>query len=95
VLVVGSQNSSNSRRLKEVAVARGVEAYLVDGADEIEAAWLEGKQRVGVTAGASAPEILVQQVIARVAALTGAAVVQLDGVEEGISFPLPRELLAS
>ena len=95
VLVVGSQNSSNSRRLKEVAVARGVEAYLVDGADEIEAAWLEGKQRVGVTAGASAPEILVQQVIARIAALTGAAVVQLDGVEEGISFPLPRELLAS
>ena len=92
VIVVGSPNSSNSRRLKEVAVARGIDGYLVDGPEEIEPAWLGGKQRIGVTAGASAPEILVRRVVDRVSALTGAKVGQLAGVEEGISFPLPKGL---
>lgn len=95
VIVVGSPNSSNSRRLKEVAVARGVDAYLIDGADEIDPAWLQGKFNVGVTAGASAPEILVQLVVDRIQSLAGAKVVQLAGVEEGVSFPLPKELLIS
>jgi 4-hydroxy-3-methylbut-2-enyl diphosphate reductase len=92
VIVVGSPNSSNSRRLKEVAIARGVAGYLIDGPDEIEAAWLEGKQRIGVTAGASAPEILVQRVVDRISLLTGAEVSQAIGVEESVSFPLPKEL---
>ena len=93
VIVVGSPNSSNSRRLKEVAAARGIAAYLVDGPEEIDAGWLVGKQRVGVTAGASAPEILVQRVVDRIRAMAGGDVVQLTGVEEGVSFPLPRELV--
>lgn len=93
VIVVGSTNSSNSRRLKEVALGRGVEAHLIDGAEEIDPAWLSGKLRIGVTAGASAPEILVQGVVARISQVTSAAVQQLAGVEEGVSFPLPRELL--
>lgn len=92
VLVVGSPNSSNSRRLKEVAVARGISAYLLDGPDEIETAWLEGKTKIGVSAGASAPEILVRQVVDRIVGLTGAEVKQLAGVEENVSFPLPKEL---
>lgn len=93
VIVVGSPNSSNSRRLKEVAVARGVDGYLIDSADEIQADWLKGKLRIGVTAGASAPEILVQRVVHRITAMTGADVQQLAGVEEGVSFPLPKELV--
>ena len=92
VIVVGSPNSSNSRRLKEVAIARGVAGYLIDGPDEIEAGWLEGKQRIGVTAGASAPEILVKRVVDRISQLTGAEVSQAIGVEESVSFPLPKEL---
>ena len=92
VIVVGSPNSSNSRRLREVAVARGIAAWLVDGPDEIDPAWLEGKQRVGVTAGASAPEILVQRVVDRITALSGAEVGVLAGVEEGVAFPLPKGL---
>ena len=95
VIVVGSPNSSNSRRLKEVALARGVDAYLIDWADEIETSWLTGKRKVGVTAGASAPEILVQEVVDRIQSLAGAEVHQLPGVEEGVSFPLPKELQAS
>jgi len=83
VIVVGSPNSSNSRRLKEVAVARGIDGYLVDGSEEIDPVWLAGKQRIGVTAGASAPEILVQRVVDRIGALTGAEVWQLAGVEKG------------
>ena len=94
VIVVGSPNSSNSRRLKEVARARGIEAKLVDVAAEIDAAWLVGKQCVGVSAGASAPEILVRQVVDRLVLLAPGEVKQLDGVEEGVSFPLPRELSA-
>ncbi|NJD25702.1 MAG: 4-hydroxy-3-methylbut-2-enyl diphosphate reductase [Betaproteobacteria bacterium] len=92
VIVVGSPNSSNSRRLKEVAVARGIESHLVDGPEEIDPDWLEGKKRVGVTAGASAPEILVQRVVDRVRTLTGAEVSALAGVAEGVSFPLPKGL---
>ena len=92
VIVVGSPNSSNSRRLKEVSVARGVAAYLIDGPQEIDPEWLAGKQNIGVTAGASAPEILVQRVVERIRELTGAAVGQLAGVEEGVSFPLPKGL---
>ncbi|PKO39021.1 MAG: 4-hydroxy-3-methylbut-2-enyl diphosphate reductase [Betaproteobacteria bacterium HGW-Betaproteobacteria-6] len=92
VIVVGSPNSSNSRRLKEVASARGVSAYLVDGQSEIQANWLEGKRKIGVTAGASAPEILVFQVVERIRALSGAVLEEQQGVEEGVSFPLPREL---
>ena len=92
VIVVGSPNSSNSRRLKEVAVARGIDGYLVDGPDEIDAAWLTGKNNVGITAGASAPAILVSRVVDRIRALSGASVAQLAGVEEGVSFALPKEL---
>ena len=92
VIVVGSQNSSNSRRLKEVAAGRGIDAYLVDAADEIAAGWLVGKTQIGVTAGASAPDVLVQQVVARLQALSGAPVAQLQGVEEAFYFPLPKEL---
>ena len=92
VLVVGSQNSSNSRRLKEVAAGMGVEAYLVDSAEELQAAWLEGKRRVGVSAGASAPENLVGQVVERLRELGQGSVVELQGVEEDVNFPLPREL---
>jgi 4-hydroxy-3-methylbut-2-en-1-yl diphosphate reductase len=95
VIVVGSPNSSNSRRLKEVAVARGVDAYLVDGADEINPVWLEGKRKVGVTAGASAPEVLVRRVVEHLQSLVGAEVLQLAGVEEAVSFPLPKELQIS
>jgi 4-hydroxy-3-methylbut-2-enyl diphosphate reductase len=92
VIVVGGPNSSNSRRLKEVALARGVAAYLVDGAEEVEAAWLAGRRQIGVTAGASAPDILVQRVVERIQGSTNASIVQLAAVEEGVSFPLPKEL---
>lgn len=93
VIVVGSPNSSNSRRLKEVAAGRGIEAYLIDGVAEIQEDWLAGKQRVGVSAGASAPEVLVSAVVEHIRALSGAEVSQLEGVEEGVVFALPRELL--
>ncbi|WP_153144767.1 4-hydroxy-3-methylbut-2-enyl diphosphate reductase [Dechloromonas sp. H13] len=92
VVVVGSPNSSNSRRLKEVAVARGIDGYLVDGPGEIEPAWLYGKRTIGVTAGASAPEILVQRVVDRIRSITDAEIAQLPGVEEGVAFPLPKGL---
>ncbi|AZG09592.1 4-hydroxy-3-methylbut-2-enyl diphosphate reductase [Pigmentiphaga sp. H8] len=92
VLVVGSVNSSNSNRLREVAERKGVAAYLIDGAGDIDPAWLEGRRRVGVTAGASAPDVLVQQVIARLKELGAASVRTLAGAEEGIAFPLPKGL---
>jgi len=92
VIVVGSPNSSNSRRLREVAVSLGVDAYLVDGPDEIDITYLSGKVCIGVTAGASAPEILVQRVVERIRNLVGADVKQLSEVDEGVSFPLPKEL---
>ncbi len=92
VFVVGSKNSSNSNRLREVAALRGVPAYLVDNAAGIDPATLEGKRRIGVTAGASAPEVLVNEVIERVKALSGASVRTLEGVTENVSFPIPAEL---
>ena len=92
VLVVGSPNSSNSNRLREVAALRGVPAWLVENAEAIDPSWLEGKRRIGITAGASAPEVLVKSVIERVRALGGATVRTLDGVQEKVVFPLPREL---
>lgn len=92
VVVVGSRNSSNSRRLKEVAALMGVEAYLVDGAHEIERDWLQGKKCIGVSAGASAPDVLVAQVVERLEALGQGQVVELQGVAEDVSFPLPKEL---
>mgnify|MGYP003510376725 CR=1 FL=1 len=73
-------------------VARGIAGYLIDGPEEIDPAWLQGKQRIGVTAGASAPEILVKRVVDRIRELTGAEVGQLAGVAEGVSFPLPKGL---
>ena len=92
VLVVGSTNSSNSNRLREVAERRGAAAYLIDTPDMINPAWLQGSTRVGVTAGASAPEVLVQQVITRLKELGAVSVRTLDGTQENVSFPLPREL---
>ncbi len=92
VFVVGSRNSSNSNRLREVAELRGVPAYLVDDADGIDPQWLVGRSRIGVTAGASAPEVLVTEVIERLRELSGGTVRKLDGVPEKVIFPLPREL---
>ncbi|HLU16151.1 MAG TPA: 4-hydroxy-3-methylbut-2-enyl diphosphate reductase, partial [Burkholderiaceae bacterium] len=92
VLVVGSPNSSNSNRLREVAERRGAAAYLIDNPDMINPEWLNGSQRVGVTAGASAPEVLVKQVISRLKQLGAVSVRTLDGTPENVSFPLPREL---
>ncbi len=92
VIVVGSPSSSNSNRLREVAQKSGVEAYMVDNAAQIDPAWVAGKSRIGVTAGASAPEVLVQQVVARLQALGAASVRELDGVEEHVTFPLPKGL---
>ncbi len=92
VLVVGSANSSNSNRLREVAERMGVPAYLVDGPDMIDPSWLEQAKRVGVTAGASAPDILVSQVIARLKELGAISVRTMEGAEENVAFPLPREL---
>jgi 4-hydroxy-3-methylbut-2-en-1-yl diphosphate reductase len=92
VIVVGSPNSSNSNRLREVAAHRGVPAWMVDRADELDPAWIAGRRRVGVTAGASAPEVLVQQVIERLKALGAQSVTELSGVVEGIVFPMPKGL---
>ncbi len=94
VIVVGSRNSSNSNRLREVAANRGVPAHLVDDADGIDPAWLKGRKRVGVTAGASAPEVLVETVINRLKALGAESVRLLEGKPENISFPVPKELMA-
>ena len=92
VFVVGSGNSSNSNRLREVAELLGVPAHLVDDASGIDPAWLEGGRRFGVTAGASAPEVLVESVIERLKALGAGSVRTLQGVPERVTFPLPREL---
>jgi len=90
--VVGSPNSSNSNRLREVAEHMGAKAYMVDRAADLQPEWLAGKRRVGVTAGASAPEVLVQEVIAALRALGAGAVVPLEGVVEKVVFTLPRGL---
>jgi 4-hydroxy-3-methylbut-2-enyl diphosphate reductase len=93
VIVVGSPTSSNSNRLREVADHLGVPAYMVDNAGEIDPQWLTGNQRVGVTAGASAPEVLVREVVERLKDLGMGTVADLDGVQEKVGFPLPRELV--
>lgn len=92
VLVVGSPNSSNSNRLREVAERKGAAAYLIDGPEMIDPAWLAQTRRVGVTAGASAPEVLVNQVIVRLKELGAMSVRTLAGTPENVSFPLPKEL---
>ena len=94
LLVVGSPNSSNSNRLKELAERLGCDSYLVDNVEGIDPAWLKGKSRFGVTAGASAPEILVRQVVEWLERESGAKPLELDGVEENIIFSMPRELRA-
>src|SRR5437773_7989831 len=94
VIVVGSPNSSNSSRLREVAEKRGIPAYMVDSPTQIDPKWVEGKKRIGVTAGASAPEVLAQAVIARLRELGAQSVRPLTGIEETVVFSLPRELKA-
>ncbi len=92
VLVVGSVNSSNSNRLRELAERMGTPAKLIDDASLIEPAWLEGVERIGITAGASAPEVLVKGVIERLRALGAEVPEELEGREENITFSMPREL---
>ena len=93
VIVVGSPNSSNSNRLREVAQSRGVESYMIDNAGELQEAWLLGKRMVGVTAGASAPEELVREVIAKLNALGAEEIEELAGMTENVSFPVPKPLI--
>ena len=92
VIVVGSPNSSNSNRLREVAQHQGVESYMVDDASHLDPAWIAGKQKIGVSAGASAPEVLVQVVISKLQALGAAEVAELQGVVENVVFQLPKNL---
>ncbi len=92
IIVVGSPNSSNSNRLREVAQSMGTPAYMVDSADEIRPEWFTGRRHVGITAGASAPEILVRGVVDRLLALGVSRVTQQEGIVEKVSFPLPKEL---
>jgi 4-hydroxy-3-methylbut-2-enyl diphosphate reductase len=92
VIVVGSPTSSNSNRLREVAIKLGTPSHMVDNASELQPAWFEGKRRVGLTAGASAPDILVQQVISRLRELGAIAVRRMDGLTETVKFPLPKGL---
>ncbi|HEY5559017.1 MAG TPA: 4-hydroxy-3-methylbut-2-enyl diphosphate reductase [Steroidobacteraceae bacterium] len=92
IVVVGSKSSSNSNRLREIATTRGVPGYLVDGADDLKREWFEGKQAAGVTAGASAPETLVEQVVARLREWGGHEPVEVVGREENVVFGLPQAL---
>jgi len=94
VIVVGSPNSSNSNRLREVAEHMGAQAYMVDRAEDLRPEWVAGRRRVGITAGASAPEVLVNELIARLKALGAGSVQTLKGIEERVVFTLPRELSA-
>jgi 4-hydroxy-3-methylbut-2-enyl diphosphate reductase len=95
VIVVGSPNSSNSNRLREVAQNQGVESYMVDNATHLDPSWVIGKKRIGISAGASAPEVLVKEVIAKLQSLTNAEVNELQGVIENVVFQLPRNLTAA
>jgi len=95
VLVVGSPNSSNSNRLREVAQNMGVPAYMVDTASELDPAWVAGQARVGVTAGASAPEVLVRELVERLRSLGASEVRNLDGIAEAVVFPLPKGLASA
>ena len=92
VLVVGSPNSSNSNRLREVAASQGARAYMIDGPEDIRREWLAGAEKIGLSAGASAPEMLVQQVIARLREMGAAGVEECSGRAEGVYFPLPKSL---
>jgi len=92
VIIVGSPNSSNSNRLREVAQNPGIEAYMVDDASHLDLAWTKGKKRIGVSAGASAPEVLVKEVIAKLQTLDTSEVVELQGVVENVVFQLPKNL---
>ena len=92
VIVVGSPNSSNSNRLRELAEKMGVSAYMVDNADDVQVAWFADVQKIGVTAGASAPEVLVESVLNRIKELGANSVSVLEGVEESVKFPLPKGL---
>ena len=92
VIVVGSPTSSNSSRLRELAERLGTEAHMVAGADDLQPAWFEGRRRVGLTAGASAPDVLVQAVITRLRELGALSIRKMDGVTEDVHFPLPRGL---
>jgi len=92
VIVVGSPTSSNSNRLRELAGRLGTDSYMIDSAQELQSVWFEGKSRVGLTAGASAPEVLVQEVITRLRALGAVSVRKMDGIAETIKFPLPKGL---
>ena len=94
VIVVGSPNSSNSNRLREVAENQGVAAYMVDNASHLDPSWVAGKSRVGVTAGASAPEVLVRAVVEKLQQLGATSVAELDGIRERVVFPLPKALTA-
>ena len=93
ILVVGSETSSNSTRLKEIAEKHGIAAYLIDDASEIKTDWLAGKKSVAVTAGASAPEVLVEQVVQTLREHGGLAVREVAGIKEEVVFSLPRELV--
>ncbi len=95
IVVVGSATSSNSNRLREIADTRGIPGYLVDGPDDLRPAWFEGREAVGVTAGASAPELLVRQVVERLREWGGMPAVEVVGREENVVFGLPRELRAA
>jgi len=95
VIVVGSPNSSNSNRLREVAQNQGVESYMVDNASYLDPSWVTGKKKIGVSAGASAPEVLVKEVIEKLQSLSGAEVTELQGVVENVVFQLPRNLTAA
>jgi 4-hydroxy-3-methylbut-2-enyl diphosphate reductase len=92
VIVVGSPNSSNSNRLREVATNRQIPAYLIDNAGELKPEWLQGKRHVGIAAGASAPEVLVQEVIVRLKELGVQSVQELSGIKENVVFPIPKAL---
>jgi 4-hydroxy-3-methylbut-2-enyl diphosphate reductase len=95
VIIVGSPNSSNSNRLREVAQNQGIEAYMVDNATHLDPAWVVGKKRIGISAGASAPEVLVKEVIRKLQSLTDAEVEELRGVVENVVFQLPKNLVNS
>jgi 4-hydroxy-3-methylbut-2-enyl diphosphate reductase len=95
VIIVGSPNSSNSNRLREVAQNQGIEAYMVDNATHLDPEWVKGKKRIGISAGASAPEVLVKEVIRKLQSLTDAEVEELRGVVENVVFQLPKNLVNS
>jgi len=92
VIIVGSPNSSNSNRLREVAQNLGIASYMIDNASQLQPEWLEGKQKVGVSAGASAPEILVQEVVSKLRALGGNDIREISGIAEKVVFPIPKNL---